>query len=40
VPRKVDMFETELHRLGWHEHWYKVRNEFEWKVADLGGDGG
>jgi len=34
------MFETELLRLKWHEHWYKVRNEFEWKVADLGGNGG
>ena len=31
------MFETELRRLGLHEHWYKDRNEFEQKVADLVG---
>ena len=36
VARKVDKFETELHRLGLHEHWYKDRNEFDQKVADLG----
>ena len=30
VAKKVDRFETELRRLGWHD-------EFGWKVADLGG---
>lgn len=37
VTRKVDKFETELRRLGWHEHWYEDKNEFGWKVVDLGG---
>ena len=36
MARKVDKFATELHRLGLHEHWYKDRNEFDQKVADLG----
>ena len=37
MAKKVDMFETELHRHGWHEHWFKDRNEFGQKAADLGG---
>ncbi|MDF1558507.1 MAG: hypothetical protein P1P80_10110, partial [ANME-2 cluster archaeon] len=40
VARNVDTFETELRRLGLHEHWYKDRNEFEQKVADFWGKGG
>ena len=36
VAKKVDRFETELRRLGWHEHWYEDKNQFGWKVADLG----
>ena len=36
VARKVDMFDTELYRLGLHEHRYEDRNEFGQKVADLG----
>jgi hypothetical protein len=36
VARKLDRFETELRRLGLHDHWYEDRSKFGQKVADLG----